>query len=79
MHFYPNYLPYIQNIHDSVCASLSPSPSDYRTAETRQEYLATKIPSHRKEKNEYDEEEGNGEIVISAGRRLILRAAPVRS
>lgn len=75
MHFYPNYLPYIQNIHD--IASLP--PFDYRTAETRQEYLATKIPSHRKEKNEYDEEEGNGEIVISAGRRLILRAAPVRS
>lgn len=75
MHFYPNYLPYIQNIHDT--ASLP--PFDYRTAETRQEYLATKIPSYRKEKNEYDEEEGNGEIVISAGRRLILRAAPVRS
>lgn len=48
MHFYPNYLPYIQNIHDT--ASLPPSPSDYRIAETRQEYLATKIPSHRKEK-----------------------------
>lgn len=41
--FLPKLSPFIRNIQNDT-ARLPSSPSDYRAAEARQEYLAVKIP-----------------------------------
>lgn len=76
--FLPKLSPFIRNIQNDT-ARLPSSPSDYRAAEARQEYLAVKIPLLERKNDGGDEEgEGRGARGMERYRRLILRAAPVR-
>lgn len=78
MHFYPNYLPLYPK-YSRHCSS----PLPLRLSSSRGISRDKNTPPSKGKNDDYDEKEeqrarGNGEIVIPAGRRLILRAAPVR-